>query len=78
MLARPSEEIRIGGIAVRFRLEGEESGGSVALFEFGIYRRLFTRVRGSLRMRTSPVSNSPKLPKLAHSGDTLRKAGMLR
>jgi hypothetical protein len=31
-----SEEIRIGQIAVRFRLEGEESGGSVALFEFDV------------------------------------------
>ena len=36
MLARPSEEIRIGGIAVRFRLEGETSGGSVAVFEFDV------------------------------------------
>ncbi len=36
MLARPSEEIRIGGIAVRFRLEGEASGGSVAVFEFEV------------------------------------------
>jgi hypothetical protein len=31
-----SEEIRIGQIAVRFRLEGEESGGSVAVFEFDV------------------------------------------
>jgi len=31
-----SEEIRIGQIAVRFRLEGQESGGSVALFEFDV------------------------------------------
>src|SRR3954464_2744813 len=36
MLARPSEEIRIGGIAVRYRLEGEASGGSVAVFEFDV------------------------------------------
>ena len=36
MLARSSEEIRIGGIAVRFRLEGEASGGSVAVFEFDV------------------------------------------
>ena len=36
MLARPSEEIRIGGIAVRYRLEGEASGGSVAIFEFDV------------------------------------------
>jgi quercetin dioxygenase-like cupin family protein len=31
-----SEEIRAGQIAVRFRLEGEQSGGSVALFEFDV------------------------------------------
>ena len=31
-----SEEIRAGQIAIRFRLEGEESGGSVALFEFDV------------------------------------------
>ncbi len=36
MLARPSEEIRIGGMAIRFRLEGEASGGSVAVFEFDV------------------------------------------
>jgi quercetin dioxygenase-like cupin family protein len=31
-----SEEIGIGQIAVRFRLEGRESGGSVAVFEFDV------------------------------------------
>ena len=31
-----SEEIRIGQLAIRFRLEGEASGGSVALFEFDV------------------------------------------
>ena len=36
MLAKPSEEIRIGGLAIRFRLEGEASGGSVAVFEFDV------------------------------------------
>jgi hypothetical protein len=36
MLARPNEEIRIGGLEIRFRLEGEESGGSVAVFEFDV------------------------------------------
>ena len=36
MLARPSEEIRIGGLAIRFLLEGEASGGSVAVFEFDV------------------------------------------
>jgi quercetin dioxygenase-like cupin family protein len=30
------EEIRIGHIAIRFRLEGRESGGSVAVFEFDV------------------------------------------
>jgi quercetin dioxygenase-like cupin family protein len=30
------EEIRIGGIVVRFLLEGGETGGSLALFEFGV------------------------------------------
>jgi quercetin dioxygenase-like cupin family protein len=45
MLARPSEEIRIGGIAVRFRLEGEASGGSVAVFEFDVAAR--ARVPGA-------------------------------
>ena len=36
MLAKPSKEIRIGGLAIRFRLEGEASGGSVAVFEFDV------------------------------------------
>jgi quercetin dioxygenase-like cupin family protein len=31
-----SEEIRTGQIAIRFRLEGEESGGSIAVFEFDV------------------------------------------
>jgi quercetin dioxygenase-like cupin family protein len=31
-----SEEIRIGGIAVRFLMEGKDSGGSVAMFEFDV------------------------------------------
>ena len=30
------EEIRIGGIAVRFLLQGKSSGGSVAMFEFDV------------------------------------------
>jgi len=30
------EEIRIGQLAIRFLVEGRESGGSVALFEFDI------------------------------------------
>ncbi len=37
MLARPSEEIRIDrGLVIRFRLEGEASGCSVAVFEFDV------------------------------------------
>lgn len=30
------EEIRVGGVAIRFRVEGSESGGSVAMFEFDV------------------------------------------
>ena len=30
------EEIKIGGLAIRFLVEGEESGGSVAVFEFDV------------------------------------------
>jgi len=30
------EEIRIGQMAIRFLVEGEESGGSVAVFEFDV------------------------------------------
>lgn len=30
------EEIRIGQMAIRFRLQAEESGGSVAVFEFDV------------------------------------------
>jgi quercetin dioxygenase-like cupin family protein len=36
MLASTSEEIRIGELAIRFLVEGEESGGSVAVFEFDV------------------------------------------
>jgi anthranilate synthase/aminodeoxychorismate synthase-like glutamine amidotransferase len=31
-----SEEIRLGGLAIRFLLEGKQSGGSVAMFEFDV------------------------------------------
>jgi quercetin dioxygenase-like cupin family protein len=31
-----NEEIRFGGLAIRFLLEGEASGGSVAIFEFDV------------------------------------------
>ncbi len=30
------EEIRLGGIGVRFLMEGKDSGGSVAMFEFDV------------------------------------------
>ena len=36
MTARTREEIRIGELAIRFLLEGEESAGSVAMFEFDV------------------------------------------
>src|SRR5215210_5140477 len=36
MVTGSSEEIRIGQLAIRFLLEGEASGGSVAVFEFDV------------------------------------------
>ena len=36
MITRPNEEIRIGPLAIRFLVEGEASGGSVAVFEFDV------------------------------------------
>ena len=36
MATSSSEEIRIGQLAIRFLLEGEASGGSVAVFEFDV------------------------------------------
>jgi quercetin dioxygenase-like cupin family protein len=36
MAANTSEEIRIGQLAIRFLVEAEESGGSVAVFEFDV------------------------------------------
>jgi quercetin dioxygenase-like cupin family protein len=36
MTAMTSEEIRIGGITVRFLLEGEQTDGALAMFEFGV------------------------------------------
>jgi quercetin dioxygenase-like cupin family protein len=39
MLTTTMEEIRIGEIAIRFLLEGDESGGSAALFEFTVPSR---------------------------------------
>ena len=36
MVAGAQEEIRIGGLAIRFLLEGKSSRGSVAMFEFDV------------------------------------------
>jgi len=36
MATQTSEEIRIGQLTIRFLLEGEASGGSVAIFEFDV------------------------------------------
>ena len=36
MATNTSEEIRIGQLAIRFLVEGEASGGSVAVFEFDV------------------------------------------
>lgn len=36
MVTSMREEIRIGQLAIRFLVEGEESGGSVAVFEFDV------------------------------------------
>jgi quercetin dioxygenase-like cupin family protein len=36
---RARDEIRIGPLAIRFLLEGEQSGGSVAMFEFDVPAR---------------------------------------
>ena len=30
------DEIKVGGMAIRFLVEGEDSGGSVAVFEFDV------------------------------------------
>ena len=35
-MARTQAEIMIGGLAIRFLLEGKSSGGSVAMFEFDV------------------------------------------
>ena len=39
MPSTTAEEIRIGELAIRFLLEGNESGGSAALFEFTVPSR---------------------------------------
>ena len=39
MVTSTGEEIRIGQLAIRFLVEGETSGGSVAIFEFDVSAR---------------------------------------
>jgi quercetin dioxygenase-like cupin family protein len=36
MSSMTADQIRIGELVIRFLLEGEESGGTAALFEFGV------------------------------------------
>src|SRR5712691_5951246 len=36
MATSAGEEIKVGGMAIRFLVEGEESAGSVAVFEFDV------------------------------------------
>ena len=36
MTTSTRDEIRLGGLAIRFLVEGKESGGSVAVFEFDV------------------------------------------
>ena len=36
MTASTREEIKVGEVAIRFLLEGEQSGGAVAVFEFDV------------------------------------------
>jgi len=36
MATTMQDEIKVGGMAIRFLVEGEESGGSVAVFEFDV------------------------------------------
>jgi quercetin dioxygenase-like cupin family protein len=36
MATTPSEEIRAGGLVIRFLVDGEASGGTVAMFEFDV------------------------------------------
>jgi quercetin dioxygenase-like cupin family protein len=36
MATSMSEKIKVGGMAIRFLVEGEQSGGSVAIFEFEV------------------------------------------
>jgi hypothetical protein len=36
MATSTREEIKVGQLAIRFLVEGQESGGSVAVFEFDV------------------------------------------
>jgi quercetin dioxygenase-like cupin family protein len=36
MVTDKSEEIRIGGLVIRFLIDGHASGGSIAMFEFDV------------------------------------------
>ena len=36
MATSVSEEIKVGGMAIRFLVEGEQSGGALAIFEFEV------------------------------------------
>jgi len=46
------EEIRLGGLAIRFLVEGAASGGSVAMFEFDVAPvRRFRRRTATMAMK---------------------------
>ena len=47
MAANTREEIRLGQLAVRFLLEGKDSGGSVAMFEFDVPAGAFVPIAHS-------------------------------
>jgi len=48
MAESTGEEIKIGGLAIRFLLEGEASGGSVAMFEFDVSAGAVNADRGQV------------------------------
>jgi hypothetical protein len=52
------DEIRIGQLAIRFLVEGRDSGGSVAMFEFAVEREgeCLPRIAMMLMRRPSMVS----------------------
>lgn len=47
MAANTREEIRLGQLAVRFLVEGKDSGGSVAMFEFDVPAGAFVPIAHS-------------------------------